>query len=97
MTGVQTCALPILYDPLGEVDKDAVFLCYKRWASKHGLVAGNDLSFKRRFLAATQDKGVTSSAVRVGGKREHKYLGIRLTPKAQAYVDEQIVFGEEEF
>jgi P4 family phage/plasmid primase-like protien len=84
------------YNINGEVDKDAVFICYKRWATKHGLNPGNDLSFKRRFLAATQDKGVQSSAVRVDGKRQHKYVGIQLTEKAQAYVSKQLFFEEEE-
>ena len=84
------------YDSLGEVDKDAAFMCYKRWAVKHGLNPGNDLSFKRRFLAATQDKGVVSSAIRIEGKRQHKYLGIKLTERAQAYVDKQAFFEEEE-
>ena len=84
------------YNINGEVDKDAVFICYKRWAVKHGLNPGNDLSFKRRFLAATQDKGVQSSAVRVDGKRQHKYVGIQLTEKAQAYVSKQLFFEEEE-
>ena len=84
------------YDIGGEVDKDAVFLCYKRWAVKHGLNPGNDLSFKRRFLAATQDKGVSSSAVRIEGKRQHKYVGVKLNERAQAFVDKQTLFDEEE-
>ena len=84
------------YDSFGEVDKDAAFMCYKRWAVKHGLNPGNDLSFKRRFLAATQDKGVSSSAIRLEGKRQHKYLGIKLNERAQAYVDKQSFFEEEE-
>jgi len=84
------------YDIEGEVDKDHAFLCFKRWAQRHGLNPGNDLSFKRRFLAATQDKNVISSAIRVDGKRQHKYLGIKLTEKAQAYVDKQVFFEEEE-
>jgi len=84
------------YDADGEVDKDHAFICYKRWATKHGLNPGNDLSFKRRFLAATQDKGVQSCAVRVDGKRQHKYLGVKLTDKAQAYIDKQVFFEEEE-
>ena len=84
------------YDPEGEVDKDHVFLCFKRWAVKHGLNPGNDLSFKRRFLAATQDKGVTSSSTRIDGVRQHKYTGVRLTEKAQAFIDKQTLFDEEE-
>jgi len=84
------------YDAMSEVDKDHVFLCFKRWAVKHGLNPGNDLSFKRRFLAATQDKGVTASAIRIDGKRQHKYTGVRLTEKAQAFIDKQTLFDEEE-
>jgi P4 family phage/plasmid primase-like protien len=80
----------------GEVDKDDVFLCYKRWATKHGLNIGNDLSFKRRFLAATQDKGVSSSSTRIDGQRQHKYTGIQLNEKAQAFIDKQTTFDEED-
>jgi len=84
------------YDEISDVEKDHVFLCFKRWATKHGLNPGNDLSFKRRFLAATQDKGVSSTAIRIEGKRQHKYTGIKLNEKAQAYVDKQTLFDEEE-
>jgi hypothetical protein len=34
--------------------------------------------------------------VRIDGKRQHKYIGIRLTDKAQAYIDKQVFFEEEE-
>jgi P4 family phage/plasmid primase-like protien len=84
------------YDADSEVDKDHAFICYKRWATKHGLNPGNDLSFKRRFLAATQDKGVQSCAIRIDGKRQHKYLGVKLTQKAQDYISKQVFFDEEE-
>jgi putative DNA primase/helicase len=84
------------YDDTSDVEKDHVFLCFKRWATKHGLNPGNDLSFKRRFLAATQDKGVASTAIRIEGKRQHKYIGIKLNQKAQAFVDKQTLFDEEE-
>jgi hypothetical protein len=47
-------------------------------------------------LAATQDKGVQSCAIKNNGKRQHKYLGIKLTEKAQAYVEKQVFFEEEE-
>jgi putative DNA primase/helicase len=84
------------YEQGVEVDKDDVFVCYKRWATKHGLTPGNDLSFKRRFLAATQDKGVSSVSTRIDGKRQHKYSGLRLNEKAQAFIDKQTMFDEEE-
>ena len=84
------------YDEFSDVEKDYVFICFKRWATKHGLNPGNDLSFKRRFLAATQDKGVASTATRIEGKRQHKYTGIKLNEKAQAYIDKQTLFDEEE-
>jgi P4 family phage/plasmid primase-like protien len=84
------------YEMGAEVDKDDVFLCYKRWAVKHGLTPGNDLSFKRRFLAATQDKGVSATAIRIEGKRQHKYSGMKLNEKAQAFIDKQTMFDEEE-
>jgi len=84
------------YETGVEVDKDDVFLCYKRWAVKHGLTPGNDLSFKRRFLAATQDKGVSATAIRIDGKRQHKYSGMKLNEKAQAFINKQTMFDEEE-
>ena len=84
------------YEKDADVDKDDVFMCYKRWATKHGLTPGNDLSFKRRFLAATQDKGVSSVSTRIDGKRQHKYSGIKLNEKAQAFIDKQTMFDKEE-
>ena len=86
----------LVYGSDEEVSKDDIFVCYKKWAFKHGLIPGNDLSFKRRFLAATQDKGVTSSSVRVNGKRQHKYLGVCLNDKAKAYIDRQASFEDED-
>ena len=84
------------YEGGAEVDKDSVFICYKRWAVKHGLTPGNDLSFKRRFLAATQDKGVSSISTRIDGKRQHKYSGIKLNEKAQSFISKQTLFDQEE-
>jgi P4 family phage/plasmid primase-like protien len=84
------------YEKDAGVDKDEVFMCYKRWAIRHGLTPGNDLSFKRRFLAATQDKGVSSVSTRIEGKRQHRYSGIKLNEKAQAFIDKQTLFDEEE-
>jgi len=71
----------------GEVDKDELFLVFKHWAHKKGINPGTDLSFKRRFLAATQDKPITSDLRRVGGERRNVYRGIKLTDKAQEYVN----------
>jgi hypothetical protein len=34
--------------------------------------------------------------VRIDGKRQHKYTGLKLTEKAQAFIDKQTLFDEEE-
>ena len=103
MTGVQTCALPILaemgnpmgtfaqdavvFDPEGEVDKDDLFACYKHWALKKSIPPGTELAFKRRFIASVQEHHIKSSSTRFGGERQHVYQGVRLNEKAQKYLD----------
>ena len=74
-------------DVSGEVDKDDLFVVFKHWAHKKGINPGTDLAFKRRFLAATQDKPISTDLSRVGGERRNVYRGIRLTQKAQDYIN----------
>ena len=86
----------LVYEGGAEVEKDDVFLCYKKWASQRNMHIGTDLAFKRRFLASTQHKGVASALSRADGRRSHKYVNIRLSEKAQAFIDKQSVFEREE-
>ena len=74
-------------DPLYTVNKDDIFACYKRWALHKSITPGNELSFKRRFLAAIQEHHVESDSTRIGGQRQHIYKGVRLNEKAQRYID----------
>jgi len=69
------------------VSKDDIFACYKRWALHKSITPGNELSFKRRFLAAIQEHHVESDSTRIGGQRQHIYKGVRLNTKAQKYID----------
>jgi len=75
-----------------EVAKDDIFTCYTHWCLKKKLNAGNELAFKRRFIAASQEHKVESGLNRAGGKREHVYKGIRLNERAQTYMDSIISF-----
>jgi hypothetical protein len=54
------------------------------------------MAFKRRFLAATQDHRVTAARVRIEGELTNVYLGLKLKPKAQKYVDSISNFEREE-
>ena len=83
--------------PDGEVNKDDVFSCYKRWAAHKSLPPGTELAFKRRFLAAIQEHRVESDSHRVGGERVHIYRGIKLKEKAQKFVDSISNFEQEIF
>ena len=80
-----------------EIDKDALFACYKHWALKMNLNPGTEMSFKRRFLATTQDKNVETYRKRDNGNSTHVYLNVKLKPKAQAYVDSISNFEKEIF
>lgn len=80
-----------------EVDKDDIFACYKHWAIKKNLHPGTEISFKRKFLAATQELGVKPYRRREGGGTSHTYLGAKLTEKAQQYVDSISNFEKEIF
>jgi putative DNA primase/helicase len=77
----------LLFEPGGVVDKDELFAVYKHWAHKKGIHPGNDLSFKKKFLAAVQDQPIENREIRSGGERRRVYVGIRLTDKAQQYVN----------
>ena len=78
-------------------DKDDLFACYKHWATKKNIPYGTDLAFKRRFLAATQDRAISSGQMRVGNDRLHVYFGCKLNEKAQKYVDGLGNFKEDIF
>lgn len=87
----------LIVDPEAEVNKDHVFACYKHWALKKSIVPGNELAFKRRFLAATQEHRIVSDSHRNSGGRVHVYRGVKLNEKAQKYVDSISNFEEEIF
>jgi len=84
----------LIFDPLGSVSKDDVFTCYSHWAMKKKLSAGTEFSFKRRFLAATQEHRIEAGIDRSGGKRTHMYVGVRLNEKAQTYIDSIVSFED---
>jgi putative DNA primase/helicase len=87
----------LVFEPNLRVDKDDLFAVFKKWSTAKNLGYGTDLTFKRRFLAATQDRNITSDSTRIGGERQHFYVGVGLTPKAQKYVDGLGNFKEEIF
>ena len=87
----------LVFAPDNSVDKDALFACFKHWATRKNLPYGTDLAFKRRFLAATQDRAITSDVVRIGGERQHLYRGVGLNEKAQKYIDGLGNFKEDIF
>jgi len=88
----------LTYDEDGMVDKDDMFALYKRWATRQNIQPGTSLSFKKRFIASTQDHGVSSHRDRTGGsKGEYVYRGVRLKEKAQRYIDSISDFEKEEF
>jgi putative DNA primase/helicase len=77
----------LVLDPSGEVPKDDLYHVFKKWSVNKGIHPGTDLTFKRKFLAATGDKPIRAAEVREDGGRVQVYQGIRLTQKAQTYVD----------
>ena len=84
----------LTFDPSSSVPKDHVFACFKHWATKKNLPFGTEMSFKRRFLAATQEHAVTVTKAMIGGQRKHVYDGIKLSAKAQKYVDQNVIEDE---
>ena len=87
----------LIFDPIGSVAKDDVFTCYSHWALKKKLAVGTEFSFKRRFLAATQEHRIEAGLERSNGKRTHTYVGVKLNDKAQKYIDSVITFDEGEY
>jgi putative DNA primase/helicase len=87
----------LVFDPLGMVNKDDVFACYKHWALRKSMSPGTEQAFKRRFLAATQENFVKSDLVTINGERTHVYMGLKLTEKAQRYVDSIVKFDDSTF
>ena len=82
----------LIDDPSGTVRKDHLFTCYRKWSQKHGLHAGNELSFAKRFLAATQEKTIGQFRSNIDGVRRPCYTGVSFTDKAQRYIDQQAFF-----
>ena len=82
------------FDPLATTLKEEVFACWKHWALKKSMSPGTEQAFKRRFLAATQEKYVESRQVQVNGERSQVYAGVKLNAKAQKYVDSIETFDE---
>jgi putative DNA primase/helicase len=87
----------LIFDPIGSVAKDDVFTCYSHWALKKKLAVGTEFSFKRRFLAATQEHRIEAGLDRSNGRRIHTYVGVKLNDKAQKYIDSVITFDEGEY
>lgn len=84
------------YDLDGTADKDDLFMCWRRWATAKNIPPGSDLAFKRRFLAATSDRHVSATRMRLGGAPTNIYTGIKLNEAAQRYVDKQSAFERED-
>jgi P4 family phage/plasmid primase-like protien len=87
----------LVYDVEGHVTKDALFACYKRWSAHKNIPVGTDMAFKRKFLAATQDKHISSTQLREGNERVRVYIGVKFTEKAQKFVDSLDSFTEDIF
>ena len=87
----------LIFDFDQSVSKDALFACYKRWAIHKNIPVGTDMAFKRKFLAATQDRRVSSVQLRNDGSRIRGYKGIKFNEKAQKFVDSIDEFTEEIF
>ena len=87
----------LIFDPIGSVAKDDVFTCFSHWALKKKLAVGTEFSFKRRFLAATQEHRIEAGLDRSNGRRIHTYVGVKLNDKAQKYIDSVITFDEGEY
>lgn len=86
----------IIFEKGAVVGKDDVFTCYRRWVVRKNLQAGSELSFKRRFIAATQEHGVSTGLDRSNGQSRHVYTNMKLTPKAQAFIDSTSDFENQE-
>lgn len=80
-----------------ETSKEHMFACYKHWAIKKNINPGTEMSFKRRFLASTQERGVKTYRRRASDETQHVYLGVGLNSKAQKYVDSIVLFDDSVF
>jgi hypothetical protein len=87
----------LVFTPDVSVDKDELFAVFKKWCTAKSIPYGTDLVFKRRFLAATQDRAITSDMIRTNGERQHLYRGVGLNAKAQKYIDSLGNFREDIF
>ena len=82
------------FEPDSMIKKEHVFACWKHWALAKSMSPGTEQAFKRRFLAATQEKYVMSTQMQVNGERSQVYLGVKLNEKAQKYLDSVETFDE---
>jgi len=82
------------FDATSVVRKDDMFACWKHWALKKSMAPGTEQAFKRRFLAATQEKFVRSDKVQINGERSQVYVGVKLNEKAQKFIDSIETFDE---
>jgi P4 family phage/plasmid primase-like protien len=82
------------FDPKSWTRKEDVFACWKHWALRKSMSPGTEQAFKRRFLAATQEKYVTSFQMQINGDRIQVYMGVKLNDKAQKYLDSVETFNE---
>lgn len=87
----------LVFEPNATVDKDDLFAAYKHWAHKKSIHPGTDHSFKRKFLAAVQDRPIENKQIRAQGDRQRVYVGIRLNDKAQQYINTLGDFKEDIF
>jgi P4 family phage/plasmid primase-like protien len=87
----------LVFDYQYETSKEEMFACYKHWALKKNINPGTEMSFKRRFLASTQELKVKPYRRRNADGTEHVYIGVKLNTKAQQYVDSISVFENEIF
>lgn len=74
-------------DELSTLEKDDVFAVFKRWAHLKGIHPGTELSFKRRFLAAVQDKPINATTQVIDGERVYVYQGVSFRRKPKAFLD----------
>jgi hypothetical protein len=82
------------FDGLAYVRKDDMFTCWKHWALKKSMAPGTEQAFKRRFLAATQEQFVRSDKLQINGERSQVYVGVKLNPKAQKFIESIETFDE---
>jgi P4 family phage/plasmid primase-like protien len=75
------------FDPKSWARKEEVFACWKYWALNKSMSPGTEQAFKRRFLAATQERYVTSFQMQIDGERTQVYMGVKVNSKAQKYLD----------